>query len=209
MRAVNLLPRDEVKQARKRPAAPLIVGVLSALVVVAALAGGYMVESAKVARKQTDLDAARAELALVPPPAQPSTESSALASEQMSRTAALQQALNGRVAWDRLLREISLVLPRDVWLSSLQLQVPVAPTAAVPPVDSTTAPPVPATTSTTFTMNGNAYSHEGVARLLSRLALVPDLDNVTLGNSTRIAVGKRSAVQFSITAGIRLPGGGS
>jgi Tfp pilus assembly protein PilN len=210
MRAVNLLPRDLAKTKTRRLNPPVVTGVVAAVVVVAVLATGFVTASAKVSHKRTELDAARAELALIPAPVAPDASSTALAGERTQRVASLQSALNGRVAWDRVLREISLVLPNDVWLSGLTLQAPEATAAVVPPTGSTTettpAPTAPAATPGDFTMNGKAFSHEGVARLLSRLALVPDLDNVTLGHSTSTDAGKRGAVEFSVTAGVRLPG---
>jgi Tfp pilus assembly protein PilN len=206
VQAVNLLPRDEPKKGERRAAVPVLIGLATVLVVLVVVGGGYFLESAKVAQKQTDVDAARAELALVPPPPKPDPVVLRLATQEGQRVVAVQGALNGRIAWDRLLREISRVLPADVWLSSLGLQAPtsaVSPAAGVPP---TAAPDAGATT---FTMDGNAYSHKGVARLLTRLALVPDLENITLKSSTRVVIGKKRAVQFSIAAGIRSAGGAS
>ena len=210
MKAVNLLPRDEPKKGDRRPAAAVLIGLAAALVVLVVLGGGYFLESAKVAQKQTEVDAARAELALVPPPPKPDPVVLTLATQEGQRVAAVQGALNGRIAWDRLLREISRVLPADVWLSSLGLQAPtaaVAPAGGVPPTATPDA--AAAAAATTFTMDGNAYSHRGVARLLTRLALVPDLENITLKSSTRVVIGKKNAVQFSIAAGIRSAGGAS
>jgi Tfp pilus assembly protein PilN len=206
MRAVNLLPRDIVKTKTREVNVPLLTGVIAAVIVTFVLAAGFLHESANVAHKQTELDAARAELALIPAPAPIDSISSTLAGEQTQRVGALQSALNGRVAWDRVLREIALVLPDDVWLSGLSLQAP-AGAPVVPTAGSVAATPAPATpTATGLTMNGSAFSHKGVVRLLSRLALVPDLDNVTLGHSTRLNPGKRGPVEFSVTAGIRAPG---
>jgi hypothetical protein len=59
-------------------------------------------------------------------------------------------------------------------------------------------------------MNGNAFNHVGVARLMARLALVPDLENVTLNHSTRATgttPGVKPSVEFSVVAGVRSPGG--
>jgi Tfp pilus assembly protein PilN len=206
MRAVNLLPRDVARTTARQINVPLVTGVITAVIVTAVLAAGFLHESAKVAHKRTELDAARAELALIPAPAPIDSTSSTLTGQQMQRVTALQGALNGRIAWDRMLREISLVLPNDVWLSGLTLTAPViapvTPATGVVPV--TPAPPT--ATSTGLTMNGTAFSHQGVARLLARLALVPDIENVMLGNSTSRTPGKRGPVQFSLTAGIRAPG---
>jgi hypothetical protein len=53
-----------------------------------------------------------------------------------------------------------------------------------------------------FTLQGRTYSHDGVARLLSRLQLVPDLTNVQLISSTRSKVGNQPVVEFTIAADI-------
>ena len=209
MRAVNLLPREESKPDRKRPAAPLLTGVVTAVVLTAVLVGGFVHESAGVATKRTELDAVRTELSLVPKPAPVENVSATLVAEETRRSTALSAALNGRISWDKLLREISLVLPDDVWLGSLSLQSPVATAlpdaAATPPPAAATTTPLPST----FTMNGTTFTHESVARLLSRLTLVPDLEDVTLVSSTKTKVGKRAAVAFSLAASIRAPGGTS
>lgn len=191
MRAVNLLPRD-VQSSRLKPTAPVLTGVVGAIVVTTALCAGFLLQSAKVAEKRNELDAARAELALVPPPVTQQADTGAgLAVEETQRVTALQSAITGRVAWDRILREVSLVLPKDVWLSSLGLTAP-------QPGDGDTAKQ--------FTIAGSAYSHEGVARLLSRLALIPDLANVQLGSSVKLIPGKKSTVTWNIVARIREPG---
>ena len=103
---------------------------------------------------------------------------------------ALQSAISGRVAWDRILREVSLVLPKDVWLATLSLTAPESSDVA----------------GRQFAITGSAYSHEGVARLLSRIALIPDLANVQLGGSNKLVPGHKSTVAWTITARIREPG---
>jgi Tfp pilus assembly protein PilN len=207
MKAVNLLPRDETKKTRSQTPLPVLVGAVTAVVVTGVLGAGFVVETRHVSQRRADLEAARSELAAIPGPKQPEPAEVTLVGEEGPRTQALQQALGGRVAWDRLLREISLVLPNDVWLSSLALQAPATSSSSAPPVPGATAAPAPSANS--FSIDGNAYSHEGVARLLTRLALIPDLTDVTLGSSARVSPGKRSAVQFTINAAVRAPGGAS
>jgi Tfp pilus assembly protein PilN len=191
MRAVNLLPRD-IQRSGLKPTAPVLTGVVGAIVVTTALCAGFLLQSAKVAEKRNELDAARAELALVPPPkAQQADTGAGFVAEEAQRLVALQAAISGRVAWDRILREVSLVLPKDVWLASLALAAP---------------KPGEGVTAKQFAISGSAYSHEGVARLLSRIALIPDLANVQLGSSNVLTPGQKSAVSWSITARIREPG---
>ena len=55
-------------------------------------------------------------------------------------------------------------------------------------------------------MEGRTYSHDGVARLLSRLQVVPDLTNVQLQSSTLSVVDGQNVVEFSIAADIKVAG---
>jgi hypothetical protein len=48
-----------------------------------------------------------------------------------------------------------------------------------------------------------------VARLLSRLAALPDLEGVELENSHRVDVGGQRIVEFIIVAGVRADGDGA
>ena len=93
MRAVNLLPRDVVRSGLK-PTAPLLTGVIGSVLVTTALCVGFLLESAKVAEKRNELDAARAELALVPPPVLSGpTDTNGLAGQEAARAVALQSAI--------------------------------------------------------------------------------------------------------------------
>ena len=91
------------------------------------------------------------------------------------RVAALSSALSSRVAWDRVLRQISLVLPEDVWLTSLTSRRRADASAATGAVAAAGA---------SFTLTGATYSQSGVARFLSRLARrCPTSANVQLPSS--------------------------
>ena len=148
MRAVNLLPR-EPKRTRKAPSAVFQLALLSPFVVAALLAAGYLLASAKVNDREATLQALRAELASLPaPPPQPQV-SPELALQRDQRISALSTALQTRLAWDRILREISAVLPGDVWLTTLSAQGS-TPQAAPATTSSTTTSPT-TTTSTTPT----------------------------------------------------------
>ena len=99
---------------------------------------------------------------------------------------------------DRILRNLSQILPDDVWLSDLTATSPASPGSAVP-----AATPLPGAPPTQFTINGYTYSQASVARLLSRLEVLPDLTNVQLLNATQSKLGTQVIVQFSIAANIR------
>jgi Tfp pilus assembly protein PilN len=205
MRAVNLLPRDERRRKTTAEQLPLIVGVAAFAVVLLALAGGYLWTSSAVSKKEAAREAAKRELAGIPaPPPPPSPVEAALPGEQRARISAVSSALSKRVAWDRVLRELSLVLPEDVWLTSLAAKSPSSPASAAP-----AAPAAPGAPPTGLTINGYTYSHAGVARLLSRLLVVPDLENVQLQSSTLSRVGTQRIVAFTILADVKAPGAAS
>jgi Tfp pilus assembly protein PilN len=196
MRAVNLLPRDETKRTQTN--VPVIVGVVGTVLVTAILSVLFLSASSKLRDRQGELDSLKAQLAVIPPPPPPDTAGQGLAAQQAARLTALQTALTKRVAWDRVLREVSLVLPNDVWLTELSAASPSSPSSTAP-----AAPVAAGTLSNEFTISGFTYSQASVARLLSRLEVVPDLTNVLLESSTLTQVGTQNVVQFQIAANVR------
>jgi Tfp pilus assembly protein PilN len=200
MRAVNLLPRDTGQRTIKKESLPVLIGACSGVLVAAVLGAMFMMGSGKIAAQQRKLDDLnRIYQALPPPPAGPSAAQQQLAGEQSARVTALSTALTSRVAWDRVFREFSLVLPEDVWLTTLSAKSPISPVTNI-------ASSLPGSAPSQFTIQGRTYSHDGVARLLSRLQVVPDLTNVQLLSSTRSKVGGQDIVDFSIAADIKVSG---
>jgi Tfp pilus assembly protein PilN len=206
VRAINLLPREDARRGRQKTQWIVLVPVVGAVLLTAVLSFTFLSASGKVKDKQAELATLQDTLHAIPTPDASKVKSqSALASDKQVRVTALSAALSRRVAWDRIFRELSLVLPDDVWLATLSAKAPVS--SSVP------AAPAPAAAGTTVaatqvTLDGYTYSHPAVARLLSRLAVVPDLVNVQLQQSTRTKVGAANAVHFTIAADVRRPGGG-
>ena len=186
MRAVNLLPK-ETRADRSITAQhlPAVVGGATGFIVVAALAAGFLSASSKVADAQSSLNDAKAQLAatpLPPPPVAPTNPTpTAIVNARAPRLQAVASVLGQRIAWDRILREFSQALPSDVWISSLNMA---APTAGA---------------TNGFSITATTYSYNSVARMLSRMALVPDLTGVTLQSTTRSG----RLVQFSLSATIK------
>jgi len=218
MRAVNLLPR-EPKLGRKRLSTVAQLALVAPFVVASLLTAGYLLSSAKVNDRKGTLVALQAELALLPAPPPAPVVNTELALQRDQRIAALSSALAGRLAWDRVLREISAVLPGDVWLTSLTAEHSTPPPAPATTTPATTTESTTTTTSTTpapapaaplppptagpLNIAGYTYSQEGVARFLTRLGVVPALQDVTLLSSERTTVSGRRVFTFSIKADVR------
>jgi Tfp pilus assembly protein PilN len=205
MRAVNLLPRQQVEQVSSGPTNVVaLTAAVGGLLVVVLLSAGFLLANRNAHRERQALVDAKAQLAATPA----STVSAKTASQRMSllndrerRALALASALGKRVAWDRVLRRITLVLPDDVWLTTLDGNTPLTPQTAT--AAATTTPSSIPAAATALTLNGYTYSQDGVARLLSRLAVVPDLKNVQLQTSKAAEVGGQNVINFTIVSDIR------
>jgi Tfp pilus assembly protein PilN len=194
MRAVNLLPGDAT-EGRKTPALPVLVGCGGTVLVTLFLAFTFLSASKTVGARKQALSDAQATLASIPQPAAPPAIVAQLPQQKADRVTALASVLGQRIAFDRILREVSQIVPSDVWLQSLTASVP---TAAAPGA----APGTP----TGFQISGYTYSQDAVARFLARLEVVPDLTEVTLGSAQGTKLAGRGVVQFTISANIKAPG---
>src|SRR5438477_10319610 len=216
VRAINLLPRDD--RRRKGPSIPTPVAVTSiaGFTLVAALLGLLFVSAQGTLKsRRLELAQKQQELAAIPVPAQNQVQQQdALVADKKARVTALNAALSRRIAWDRVLREFALVLPDDVWLLNLSARAPTS-AATTASTTSTTAGSTSGTSTSAgslatgelgFTIDGYTYSHEAVARLLTRLSVIPDLEQVQLEKSEQADLGGRSVVQFKIEANVRAPG---
>jgi Tfp pilus assembly protein PilN len=205
MRAVNLLPKEFAARKSLREEDPaVVVGSALAVVVLIALGASFLVAQSKANTQQKRLTAARLELGKfsqksnpTPPvkkpavPITPIVPPPSIVGQEAVWLASVTSTLSQRIAWDRVLREVSLVMPDDVTLSSLTMTAPATPGAI---------PTGPAASAQGFVIAGSAFSYPSVARLLSRLGLVPDLSNVTLTSTTSSS---KTGVDFAITAAVK------
>ena len=121
--------------------------------------------------------------------------------------------LGGRVSWDGVFRDVSLVLPATVSLTRMEAKLApplTADQAAAAATATTAATPTAPTLPTGVSLEGYTKDQRTVALLLARLRTVPSLTNVQLESSTREKAGqngKKTIVRFIILADIKQPGG--
>jgi Tfp pilus assembly protein PilN len=198
MRAFNLLPREEARTVKEGASSPLpqVLVALAGVLVFAALAALYLMAGTDVTAKKGQAEDLRAELAAYQATAQePSVDdkSAALANERVGRTNALASALGKRLAWDRLLREIALVIPDEVSVSQIQGSSPAAPTAAS--ADGSTV--------TNLTIIGTTADQASVAEFMARLSVIRQLVAVQLKEAGE-SPDDATRVGFTITGTLRL-----
>jgi Tfp pilus assembly protein PilN len=194
MRAFDLLPKEQRREESERRPGLIQIGVgLVAVVVLAVLGALFLMTSSSVNDKRRERDSLQAQLKTLEAQAEEPSPTSApeLADERVARTNALATALAGRVAWDRLLRDVSLVLPSEIFLTALTAS---SPTPASAPTTATASSP------TQFAISGTTARQENVALLLSRLSILPELSGVKLVSALR---GDEGDVVFTINAVVR------
>jgi Tfp pilus assembly protein PilN len=214
MRAVNLLPQDERRKGLEEGArAPLLVAAGGIALVTIAATFVASLSSVSASGTRSDVESVEAAINALPKPPEQAVSQNTLVQERSQRVSALAQALSGRVAFDRLFRQISYVLPEDAWLTQLDAT---APASSTDPAAAAGTPPGDAAAATDVTLQGGTWSHEQVAVVLARLAAVPSLTDVRLTGSTRVEPGQaegdsaepsatpdRPFVTFVVSAAIR------
>ncbi len=102
------------------------------------------------------------------------------------------EALKGRINWGRLANELSLVLPPDVWLFSLQCDETSGMSIGGLAIDNPEDVP--------------DVGHKAVAKTLIRLADLEQVDNVWLNLSAKTEHEGQAAIEFVIETGVEVPG---
>jgi Tfp pilus assembly protein PilN len=202
MRAVNLLPESE-RQGRPPvvTTTSVVIGGAVVLGVVWITLGVLFFQShGHVSHREKQLFALQQQIAQVQAEnAAKAAKASTTAANTQGRVAAFDTASSARLNWDNLLDDISHVLPTGSWVSSLSMQ------AATPTPITTTTPTATAAPPTAFTVTGVAFSQDIVAQVMKRLALIPQLSNITLQTSSRADVGTTKAYTFTMSANINAP----
>jgi Tfp pilus assembly protein PilN len=188
MRAVNLLPlearyRKKWWAADAVPASPkriLAGGGIVAAVLAASLAVAYMLQHSIVNDRRTTLAGLEQKVVVA------EAQAAVIRAQQdnaAARLAAFTSVTSTRITWEKVLRDLSRVLPPNAVLQTLAANTPGAAAAA----------------GGGFSVTGSTSSHPAVALVLDRLALLPWLSTVTLQSSTRTG-GDAAGVTFTISA---------
>lgn len=186
---VNLLPPEilERRTAEKR------IGwvVVGAIVVALLLAGVWATAVFKLQAQKDELASIEQETQAIQAQADQLAIFEMRASELDDRREIVQTALGGRVDWPRLLDEVSLVLPSDLWAQTIVVDQDAGLSLAGYAVDSPSDAP--------------DLGHKAIAKGLVRLADLDPLYDVWLVNSAKTKYAEQDAIQFMITAKVKSP----
>jgi Tfp pilus assembly protein PilN len=192
MRPVNLIPPEQRRGAsspmRTGPIVYIVIGVL-----VAALAGVVALTLAnnEISERKSEIAELRHEGAALQARAQRLSPYTAFRTMHEQRVLTVSTLADSRFDWERVMRELSLVLPSDVWLSSL--------TATASPQASVGSGSGEGTSGSglrgsiagpALEINGCANGQEGVAGFVTTLKDIDGVTRVGVQSSALPAVGE-------------------
>jgi Tfp pilus assembly protein PilN len=194
---VNLLPPEiyERQRIRRRTGAVVAVG----LIVLMAIGAFYFLQVVRLNEVEDDVSAQEARNADLQSQINELQDIAALETEIAATRGLLNDLLADRVLWSGVLRDVSLVIPGEVWLNGLTGSVG-APAAGETTTTTTVTPTTPGVTGGIvgqITFNGNAFEHTDVALWLTRLEDVRGFINPWLTSSTKTLIGTNEVVQFN------------
>jgi Tfp pilus assembly protein PilN len=178
VRPVNLIPPED----RRGDKAPMRTGPL-AYVIVAALAVALVAVTLTVltANKISDREAQKAslqsQLTQVQADAQRLQTFADFAALQQTREQTVSTLAQSRFDWPRVLRELAIVIPNDVWITNMTAKASAEATASSSSASSTSASgAADSVQGPSLDIQGCAGGHDAVARFLASLH---DIDGVT------------------------------
>ncbi len=183
MRAVNLIPPDELKGAggaagRSGGAAYVLLGFLAVLVV---LAGAYTVQKTSVDDKRAELSRVEAQATAAETRAGSLAAFTAFSGLRATRTQTIFSLASSRFDWSHALEELARVIPSQVSLTTLNASVaPGAGGSGGGASGLRATLPLPA-----LELSGCTTSQLSVAQMLKRMRLIDGVTRVALQSSTK------------------------
>jgi hypothetical protein len=187
VRPINLIPVEQRRGAARTPGGRTSVGVYALLgglgaAVVCVLA--FVLLSNSINEKTDELAEVQAQAQGEKQVADALRPYGQFADMQRARQMQISSLTTGRVDWERSLRQLSLALPRNVYLlnvaatGSPDVQVESESSGELSNIREKTEAPA-------FVMTGCTYSQHAVARMMIRMRNLDQVSKVTLAKSER------------------------
>ncbi len=188
MKPVNLVPQDQRRRTPSEGSGKGAHVLLGGLAVLLAMAVFYVLTANSITEKESQAEQARIEADQLEAQAATKNSFTDFAEIAQTRAASVASVASTRFDWERLMRELSRVMPEGSWLTSASASVTGATDAA-----SATAPAAPADPATagagaggpSANLVGCIPKHSDVARTMVRLRQLHRVIDVELTQSSR------------------------
>jgi Tfp pilus assembly protein PilN len=181
MKAVNLIPNDQRRAQGSGAQAGSSYIVIGVLVTLLAMVAGYVLTSNKVTKNKNDAAAAKAEADSLEAEIAQRGAFTNFSQIKETRLASVSGVAETRFDWERLMRELSRVMPSGTWLQTTDASVTgeVAGAEASTPVAGAVVAPQPK-----VNLVGCTPDQSDVAGMMVRLRQLHRVSDVELNQSS-------------------------
>jgi Tfp pilus assembly protein PilN len=186
VRPVNLIPPEERHgertPARTGPLAYIIVGVLAAGLLMVSV---MILTNNQISDRESEIASLEAQEASAQQEATRLSSYAQFASLEQARIETVTSLAQSRFDWDRVLRELAIVIPVDVQLTELDGKVSSDTESSSSSSSTSSSSSDSSITGPSLDIAGCAASHDAVARFASALKDIDGVTRVEIQNSTR------------------------
>ena len=183
MRRIDLMPATYAERRKQRRAVGMVA--VAGLVIVAVLVAWWVFLGTQISAEEERLAEVQATNADLQAQIDELARFARLEQEVQQRQAALQTAMTGDVDWPAVLTEVAMVVPGEVWLTSLQGSAVTDETSPVGTEDAE----IDVAEREPFgrvQFQGTSLSMPGIGKWMIRLGSVKDFQAVWLNSATEI-----------------------
>ena len=181
MKAVNLIPTEQRRvqaSGKQSGSAYVVVGVLVTLL---AMVVAYVVTSNKVTDSKSQAAAAKSEADRLEAEVKQRGTFVNFADIKKTRLTSVMSVADSRFDWERLMRELSRVMPEDSWFQSTDASV----TGQIDGETATSSSGVAVAATPKAKLVGCTPDQEDVARMMVRMRQIHRVTDVTLNESAK------------------------
>lgn len=186
---INLLPPEIA--AKRRFERIRVYVAIGSLVFIGVLAAVWMYGLTQVAARSSQLQALRTEAEKYRSTAESYKVFESRKEDLVGRKSIADRALADRILWGRLSDEMSLVLPSGMWVTRIGFSEEAGLELEGSAVDAIADVP--------------DAGHKEIAKLLVRLADMPQLYDVWLVNSEKVLIEDQPGINWKVTGRVRTP----
>jgi Tfp pilus assembly protein PilN len=180
MKPVNLLPQEQRSRAPREGTGKMAYGALGLLAVLLAMVVAYVLSANTVTERESDAEAARIEADRLEAEAARKGSFTDFAQIAETRMASVAGVAASRFDWERVMRELSRVMPDGSWLQAMDASVTGDTEGAG---GGSAAAPDAGTGSPSANLVGCTPKQSDVARMMVRLGQMHRVEDVQLAES--------------------------
>lgn len=201
MTNINLLP-PEIAQKRKAERRRVLM-VLSGLAAAGVVVFVFVVLRLQVSAGEREVEQLQSQAVRLTSAKVQLQQFADRKAELQKREKIAEDVIAKEIEWAKLLNEISMIIPSDVWLTNIKGSESDGLTFQGWTRETTTSAESTSTSSSTETTT--VQGHKPVAKWLVRLSLIGELTDIWLTTSQRTEYLEQPAIQFETTAAWKTP----